>query len=174
MVRVLVLLAACVGSSASAAAPPSMPNPVEMQKALTDAQAAANRPGDESLTCEALQTELLSVAKNPALQSTVEKAGVEAKEKQAAMEEAARKSSTQSALTLFSSIAPGGGWASMAAATAQAEQGKAQFEANMQQRMQQAQQMMTLLPHLLRGQRVIELAQKRKCEWLGESNTAPQ
>ena len=39
----------------------------------------------------------------------------------------------------------------------------------MQQRMQQAEEMGGILPQILRGQRVIELAQTRDCAWMREA-----
>ncbi|HZO00375.1 MAG TPA: hypothetical protein VFB93_04180 [Burkholderiales bacterium] len=40
---------------------------------------------------------------------------------------------------------------------------------NIQQRMQQAQEMIGIMPQMMRGQRVIELAQARNCEWAAQT-----
>ncbi|HWA38111.1 MAG TPA: hypothetical protein VG873_09630 [Burkholderiales bacterium] len=85
----------------------------QVMQALTAAQAAARRPGDESLGCEALEAETRSIAGTPALRSFL----------------------SQSA--------------------AQGRQGS-----------QQAAEMMSVLPHLARSQRVIGLARARNCPWL--------
>ena len=45
----------------------------DIQSSLAAAEAAANRPGDESLRCGALQSELIASAKDPAMQSFVAK-----------------------------------------------------------------------------------------------------
>jgi len=37
------------------------------------------------------------------------------------------------------------------------------------QRMQQAQEIMGIIPYLMRGERVIDLAQARHCAWLREA-----
>jgi len=42
----------------------------------------------------------------------------------------------------------------------------AQSAARVQSRMDQGQQMMAFMPMLMRGQRLVELAAVRKCEWL--------
>ena len=47
-----------------------------------------------------------------------------------------------------------------------AAQAQAEAAQNIQSRMQQAQEMIGILPHVMRGQRVIELAQARNCDWL--------
>jgi hypothetical protein len=90
------------------------------------------RPGDESLSCEALQAELVTVAKEPALQSFVAKSGAAAQERLAAMNAATTRGATQSALALFGSLVPGGAWAGLAAAAAQAQAQQAQAAANLQ------------------------------------------
>ena len=138
----------------------------QLQSGLEAAQKGAIRPGDGALSCEALETELVAVAKEPVFQSHVAKWGAAAQEKMAAMNAAAPSVAAQSALALFSSIVPGGAWAGQAAAAAQAQGQQAQAAANMQQAMQQAQEMMAIMPQLMRGQRVAELAQARNCAWV--------
>jgi hypothetical protein len=54
----------------------------------------------------------------------------------------------------------------MAAMNQAAPGAAAQAARNMQERMQQAQEMMGIMPYLMRGQRVIELAQARSCAWV--------
>jgi hypothetical protein len=141
----------------------------QLQSAFAAAQAAAVRPGDEALSCEGLATELVASVKDPAVQSYVAKSGAAAKERLEAMNAAAGTVAAQGAITLFSSIVPGAGWAGHAAAVAQAEAQRAQAARNIQERMQQAQEMMGIMPQLMRGQRVIELAQARNCEWVREA-----
>ena len=144
----------------------------DLQSSLSAAEAAANRPGDDALGCDALQIELVASAKDPAVQAFVAKSGAIAQEKMAAMNAAAAGMGTQMAMTIMSSIAPGGGWGGYGANVAQAEAAKAQAGRNMQQQMQLAQDMMTIMPQMMRGQRVIELAQRRDCAWLREAMSA--
>jgi hypothetical protein len=83
----------------------------DLQFSLSAAEAAANRPGDDALGCDALQTELVASAKDPAVQAFVAKSGAIAQEKMAAMNAAAAGMGTQTAMAIMSSIVPGGAWA---------------------------------------------------------------
>jgi hypothetical protein len=141
-----------------------------MESSFAAAQAAASRPGDESLGCDALSSELIANAKDPAVQAFVAKSGAVAQEKMAAINAAAAAGmGTQAAMTIMSSVVPGGAWAGMAGSVAQAEAAKAQAARNMQQQMMLAQEMMTIMPQMMRGQRVIELAQRKDCQWLKDA-----
>jgi hypothetical protein len=141
----------------------------QLQARLEAAQAAAVRPGDESLDCEGLATELVATAKDTAVRSYVARSGAAAQEKLDAMNALAGSAAAVSAISLFGSVVPGGGWVGHAAAVGQAEAQKAQAARNIQQRMQEAQEMMGIMPQLMRGQRVIELAQVRDCAWLRDA-----
>ncbi|MFN2400233.1 MAG: hypothetical protein ABR543_16585 [Gemmatimonadaceae bacterium] len=168
MLRLSVLIALLGGISASTSAQTPGTMYGDLQSALEKAQAGAHRPGDESLSCEALESELVAAAKDPALQSYVAKMGAVAQEKLGALNAASKVMAAQSAVTVFSSIVPGGAWAGQAAAAAQLPAQQAQAARNIQEAMQQAQEMMPVMPQLMRGQRVIELAQARDCAWLRE------
>jgi hypothetical protein len=143
--RLSVLFAVLSGISALSSGQTPGTTYGEMQSTLAAAQAGANRTGDESLSCESLESELVTTAKHPAVQSY-----------------------TQGALTLFSSVVPGGAWAGHAVGVAQAQAQQAQAASNIEQRMQQAQEMMGIMPQLMRGQRILELAQARNCAWVRE------
>jgi hypothetical protein len=168
MSRLFVLIVFLSGISALASAQTPGSTYGELQSSLDAAQAGAIRPGDEALSCEALESELVATVKHPAVESYVAKSGAAAQERAAALNVPSERIATQSALTLFSSIVPGGAWAGHAAAAAQAQAQQAQAASNIQQRMQQAQEIMGIMPHLMRGQRVIDLAQVRNCAWLRE------
>jgi hypothetical protein len=55
----------------------------------------------------------------------------------------------------------------MMASAAENQAKVAQGAARVQSRMAEGQQMMAFMPKLMRGQRLIELAAVRKCEWVG-------
>lgn len=171
MLRLFVLIVFLTGISALAHAQTPGSTYADLQSTLEAAQAGAIRPGDESLSCEALESELVATVKQPALQSYVAKSGAAAQEQLAAMNAASAGIATQSALTLFSSVVPGGAWAGLGAAAAQAQAQQAQAATNIQQRMQEAQEVMGIMPYIMRGQRVIELAQARNCAWLREGSS---
>jgi len=160
----LTVFLGAIPAIAGAQAPATMYQ--DMQAAMQAAQAGANRPGDETLNCEALAGELVANVKQPAVQSYVARSGADAQARLNAMNGASGQMATQAALTVFSSLVPGGAWAGHAAGVARAEAQRADAARNIQQRMQQAQEMMTIMPQLTRGNRVIELATARDCAWL--------
>lgn len=138
----------------------------KLSAALEKAQRESIRRGDEELDCPALEKQLIEQVTAPSVQGYIEKAGEQAARDQEKTKPDAAKMTGQAALTAFSSLAPGGGWVSLMASAMQMQGMQAQTAQNLQQRMQQADEMVKILPQLLRGQRVIELAQERRCEWL--------
>ena len=172
---IIVLFA--VPANAQKAAPPN-DQLDKMQKAMADAQAKAARPGDSALTCDAIETEMVTSMRDPAVTATATKMGVWAADQQRKLDEAAGASKAamagQMAMGLASSIAsmfvPGLGMftgrAQAAAAQAQAAQASVEAARNVQQMEERMNDMMTILPQMMRGQRLMELAQARKCDWL--------
>ncbi|HXS81013.1 MAG TPA: hypothetical protein VN818_12035, partial [Gammaproteobacteria bacterium] len=126
----------------------------KQQQALADqlaaAQAAgeanASRPGDENLSCEALQTEIVTIARSPEMQGFAQSAGAQAQasmaqiaEAQAAAQQAAASQpglARQIAQGVVSGVVPGVGQVSaqaqQAAAMAQAAQQQQQARQNQQ------------------------------------------
>lgn len=164
-----VLTAFLSGTAAWCAAQSPETRYRELQSALEAAQAQALRPGDEALSCQALESELVTTANDPSVQSVVAKQGAAAQEQQAAINAASSRIASQTAVTVFSSIVPGGGWAGLAMGMAQGQAQQAQAASNIQQRMQQSQEMMGIMPQIMRGARVMELAQARNCAWLRDA-----
>jgi len=142
-----------------------------MAKAMEQAQADAAKPGDEKLSCEQLEEQLISLTQNPEFQSHVETAGAEAQKQQAAMNVAKGQIAMQTFRTVIMATVPGGAMPGMASAQSQAMAQGAQSMEQAKQRMEQAQKMMGILPMLMRGQRVIELASGKKCEWAASAET---
>jgi hypothetical protein len=66
-------------------------------------------------------------------------------------------------------VVPGVDAAATAAMAAQAPAMQAQTQANVQARAQQAQSMTAMLPQMMRGQRLVELAQARNCDWANQA-----
>ena len=98
MRTVLVVFGALAAVSASAQRSPDLSRQQRAAQETTDAQAAgaaaAVRPGDEDLSCEALQTEMVAIAQSPAMQNFAQGFGAQAQadldklnEAQAAAEE---------------------------------------------------------------------------------------
>ncbi len=169
MLRLFVLMVVVSGISAAARAQTPASTYTDLQAALEAAQAAANRPGDASLDCDALEKELVASVKHPAVESYIAKSGAAAKQQQAAMNAAKGRAATQTALTLFGSLVPGGAGLGLAGTAAMAQSQQIEAAQNIQQRMQQAQEMIGIMPQMMRGQRVIELAQAHNCDWAAQA-----
>jgi hypothetical protein len=150
----------------------------KLQKAMADAQAKAARPGDNALTCDAIQNEMVTSMRDPAVTATATKMGTWASDQQRKLDEASGAAkgamAGQMAMGLASGIAsmfvPGldmfTGRAQAAAAQAQAAQASAEAARNVQQLEERMNDMIPILPQMMRGQRLVELAQVQKCAWL--------
>src|SRR4051812_4303208 len=91
MVKVLctTMLLLTVGISLNAQRPSAAADQfAKMQKATMDAQAQASRPGDNALTCEAIQNEIVSTMREPAVVATATKTGAWGADQQHKLEEA--------------------------------------------------------------------------------------
>ncbi len=158
----VVLAAAC----AAPRAPDPGVNHMDLHAAMQAAQASAARPGDQSLSCEALQAELGETMKHPSIQSFTDAAAQQAAPVTATPGAGAPATA---ASAMLGSMVPGVDAAATAAMAAQAPAMQAQTQANVQARAQQAQSMTAVLPQMMRGQRLIELAQQRNCDWANQA-----
>lgn len=142
-------------------------NAAELEQSMARAQADAIRPGDEARTCEELETEFSAMMQDPQVQAVVAENGAEAQEQMDRMNAAQGRVRAQMGVGLFmglaSSFVPGLGYAQMAAQQAMAAQQQRQAEQNMAQMMQMAERTNSIMPQLMRGQRVHELAQAKQC-----------
>lgn len=169
MLRLFVVIAVLSAMTAPARAQTPASTYTDLQAGLEAAQAAANRPGDAALGCDALEKELVASVKHPAVESYMAKSGAAAQQQMAAMNAAKGRAATQTALTLFGSLVPGGAGLGLAGTAAMAQSQQLEAARNIEQRMQQAQEMIGIMPQMMRGQRVIELAQARNCEWAAQT-----
>lgn len=148
-----------------------------MEQSIADAQAAANRPGDEQLTCDQLQNEITTTMQDPAVQSVVAQNGAEAQGQLDRMNEARGQMRAQMAGNLFMGIAssfiPGMGYAQMAQQQIQGAQMQRQANQNMAQMMEMAARMQTIMPQMMRGQRIYELGQAKSCAFTQQPEGAP-
>lgn len=142
-----------------------------MMQSMESAQAGASRPGDEKLSCEALQEQLVAVVQDPEFLADVEAAGAAAQKDVARMQVAQGELAAKSAATLIASIVPGAAMGHMMAGAADNQARAAEGSARMQEMMAMRQQMMAHMDDLMRGQRLIELAQAKKCEWAADIDT---
>lgn len=136
-----------------------------MMQAMDKAQAEAAKPGDDKLTCGQLEDQLVAVAQDPDLLAYVDAAGAQAQKDQEAMNAAKGQIAMQALRAALMSTMPGAAMPGMVSAQAQATAQGAQAMKRNQDRMEQAQKMTAMMPKLMRGQRVLELAVAKNCEW---------
>jgi hypothetical protein len=99
--------------------------------------ASANRPGDEAMSCEAIQTELVTTMRDPKVMAAMGSIGARAQDQKSKID-TAMASGKQQQPTLEDARAP---LASTADIT-------------------------SIMPQLMRGQRLNELAEAKKCAFL--------
>jgi hypothetical protein len=156
---------------AQAVAPGVRPEYQEMMKAIGAAQAEANQPGDEKLTCEELEQQVVAVAQDPAFQAQVKAGGAAAEQEMAAIQAAEGEIAAKSVATAIASTVPGASMGHMMANAAENQAKAAQGAAHVQARMLMGQELMTLMPKILRGERLLQLAAARKCKFASSLNT---
>jgi len=148
-----------------------------MQQSQAQAAAAAQRPGDEALTCEALQGEMTTLMTSPEMQAFNASNAAFAAEGQARMAgiqgQMAGSMAMGMGLGLASAFIPGLGMAQGLAMQAQAAGMQHQAAQNQERMVQQAGSVEAAMPTLMRGQRVIELAQAKQCPFLQDRGMAP-
>ncbi|MGQ0532888.1 MAG: hypothetical protein ACT4OF_09405 [Caulobacteraceae bacterium] len=148
-----------------------------MEQSMAAAQAQAQRPGDDELTCEQLEEEIATTMQDPAVQSAVAANGADAQAQIDQMNAARGRMRAQMAASMFMGIAssfiPGLGYAQMAQQQMQAAQYQRQQQQNMAQMQVMMERMSGIMPQMMRGQRVYELGQAKQCAFT-QQQTAPQ
>jgi hypothetical protein len=165
IVSMMALLTVAALSHGQAVMPGGQQDYQAMMQAMEKAQAEANQPGDERLTCDQLQQQVVAVAQDPAFVAHVKAAGIAAEKDMVQMQAAQSEIAAKTAATIVASMVPGAAMGHMTASAVENQAKAAQSAARVQERMAQGQQMMALMPKLMRAQRLVELAVVRKCEW---------
>jgi hypothetical protein len=141
-----------------------------MTASMADGQAQAQRPGDDQLTCDQLQTEMVATMLDPTVQSAIAANGADAQAQLDQMNAARGRAQAQMGMSIFmgflGSFIPGFGYAQMAQQQAEFAQQQRQAQQSMAQMAQMGERMMTIMPQMMRGQRVYELAQAQQCAFL--------
>lgn len=151
---------------------PAQADMMKFQTAMVAAQAAAVKPGDEALPCEALHKELVSTMNNPAIQAYAAKTNVAYAKELEAQQQKKTPMTPEAAAALAAALAPGAGLAGMAQMPPMVP-GPAMTPQQMQQMIaaqQQASiaymnQLTPIMPALMRSQRVTMLAMTKNCTW---------
>ena len=147
-----ILLGTATGGAAQGLPPPTpglVPDYQQLLAEYESAQAAAHRPGDESLGCDALKSELEAFVSDPDLKAYIETSGATARQDFALMQGA------QAAMM-----------AGVPAANITASPAAAMDR--VQDRAKQMEMLTALMPKMLRAQRVTELATLQACDWLAD------
>lgn len=169
IVFTMVFLAGCAMSRSPAPMPGG--DYQSMMGGMDAAQAQASQPGDENLSCDELQEQMLAVAQDPALLEHFQAAGAAAEKDLAQMQVGTGEIAAKSAATVLAATVPGADMSQMMAAATENQSRAAAGKARTEARMAQGQQMMGFMPKLMRGQRLIELGAARKCEWAADIDT---
>src|SRR5262249_55832951 len=104
VVRVVMLLAS-LGIPMNAQKPPEQFD--KLQKAMADAQTKAARRGDAAMTCEALQEEIVSSMREPAVTAAATKTGAWGAEQQNKLAEASGSAKGAMAAQMAMGLASG-------------------------------------------------------------------
>ncbi len=144
------------------------------------------RPGDEELSCEALQAEMVAIAQSPEIQglaafgqqaqadlAAAQQAQAAAAQSQRARPRMFRQMVQGAASGVVPGLDRGAAAVQQAAAMAQASQAAAQTNANLERLAAIGEQSALMAGPALRGQRVIELAHARNCAWIQAGGMPP-
>jgi hypothetical protein len=176
------LMMASVALTAAGCATPGGPSGADyadtqmadMMAAQSAAQAAAVRPGDEALTCDQLQAEMTATMNDPKVQAVMADNGASAQAQmdkvRAAQSGAVAGAVGVSALGVASSFVPGLSWFSQGAAMAQQATMAAQARETQRQISQMSGSTMSIMPQMMRGQRIYELASAKSCAFVNQPN----
>jgi hypothetical protein len=116
---------------------------------LAVVQTEAVRPGDELLDCDGLEKELIASMSDPAVQSHLTKIGVKKQAQPSLISSSPRNLNAPKTKTTQLATR------------------------NLQLEIRQMNELLAIAPQLIRGQRVLQLAQSRQCRWLQTKGTEP-
>lgn len=163
----MISLLVSIAAKAQTPLPQKPAVPEEYRKVIADyeaAAAAARRPGDESLSCEAIQTELQATLTSPAIQEYYATAGVAA---QRDMAEVQMAQAAMPGVQPPDAARPGQPAATSPAVDAQTAQAAA--SKRIEDHARQVEQLAAVMPMLMRSQRLTELAVLKACGWLTDA-----
>jgi hypothetical protein len=151
---------------------PAQADMMKFQTAMVAAQAAAVKPGDEALPCEALQTEIVSTMQDPAILTYAAKTNAAYAKELEAQQQKKTPMAPQAAAAMAAALVPGAGMAGMPTMP-QVTPGQPMTPQQMQQAIaaqQQASiaymnQLAPIMPALMRSQRVTMLGMTKNCTW---------
>lgn len=144
-----------------------------LQAAQADAEASARRRGDDALTCDQLQAEMMTISQSPEMATFQADNSAFAAQAQQQMQAARGQmagamgmSVGMMGLGVASAFVPGLGMAQSLAMRGYAANAQRQAAANQGMMGQQADAMAAAMPMLTRMQRVAELGQAKQCAFV--------
>jgi hypothetical protein len=147
----------------------------DFMAAQAAAQAAAIKPGDEALSCDQLQVEMQAITTDPRMQAATASMGANAQAQmdkaKAAQAAAVTTGIAGAAVGIAGSFIPGAGFFTQGAMMAQQAAMSAQMNEANRDRTKMMNDMSGMMPFMMRGQRVMDLANAKKCAFL---NGPPQ
>lgn len=177
MIRALLISVSLLAATAPAFAQDGEQSLASFEASMAAAQAAAVRPGDEQMTCDALQVEMTTTMNDPAMQAQIASLGQWAQGQQDQANAARSQAMGMMGFSIFSSLAgafiPGAGMAQSLAMRAQSQAMESQMEANLASRMEMMGGVQSMMPQMMRGQRLYELAQAQQCAFISEPGVTP-
>lgn len=153
MFRLFILSLAVVAQVDAAARAQVVPKELqEMQTAMVAAQAKSMRLADEAMmTCEAIEKELVTSMNDPAIQTYAAKTDAVAKKDLAVLEKAKKPMTLEVALAMATGLAPTG-------------------NEDVQDQAAMMKPFISIMPQLMRSQRLIQLAFVQQCAWATGAN----
>lgn len=152
------VLFALLASAVTATADQPPPDP-KMDPAVEALKQQAAKPGDDALTCEQLETEIVASANAPEVQSVIQEQSAWAQEQTGKINEA----KAQAEATKPASAA-----AQSQASAAEAMKTQAELAARMQQ-------VMAIKPQVMRAAHLTDLAKAKKCDFMApDAETVPK
>jgi hypothetical protein len=176
------LLAAAVLGAAFATTASAQPSNSDMsatmqraQAAQAAAQAQASQPGDEALTCDQLQYQLTASMSNPSMGANLASLGAQAQtasdQARQQQQEMAQQAAPNVAASVVTSLIPGAGL--FHHAPQQSGSSQAQINEAQRQSAQLTNTTNAMMPEMMRGQRLYQMAQAKQCAFLRDPSAAP-
>ncbi|MGH8241846.1 MAG: hypothetical protein ACRETY_00690 [Steroidobacteraceae bacterium] len=187
MERLLVLFMAGIAGAAIAQEeiPGAMPDPSQ-DPMVAEMLAQAAKPGDDALTCEQLGAEISAIWTDPQVQAVMQEQGAYAQEQMAKVQGAQQQAEAATAnqpsiagqmfegfLTGMIPANPLTGYAQQAAAAAQSAKDAVEAEKNMEDMIANSEKILGIMPKVTRGAHLVQLADTKGCERMGEAPPAP-
>lgn len=152
-----------------------------MEADMAAARAGAARPGDDALTCDQMEAEMAATMNDPQVQAGLAASGAQAEAMQGQADAARRQAMGMMGVgvagSIIGSFVPGFGYAQQAMMMAQNAGMRQRAQQNQDQIMQMGANMNAIMPQLMRGERLYQMAEARQCPFvqnMSAPNAAPE